>query len=182
MYAPKIPQKTYIDDADPWMGILSAAAFAVRSIYHTTKSKSPGKLVFGQDMILPINHVVDCKYGRQRKQTQIDHDDIQENAIRIDHDYRQGDKVMTRIKSAFKYKTLYRAPYKKNADKRNYNPRNRRRNNKYKYPKYQALSHSDCRRTRSCIGSIHTTISSTYKNVHNIIGPYIYTSRQKDFS
>ena len=94
------------------MGLLSAAAFAVRSTYHTTKDKNPGELVFGQDMILPINHVVERKYGRQRKQTQIEHDVIQENAIRIDHDYRQGDKVMTRIQSAYKYKTLYRALYK----------------------------------------------------------------------
>ena len=39
-------QETYVDDADPWMGVLeaataaaaaaAAAAFAVRSTYHTT--------------------------------------------------------------------------------------------------------------------------------------------------
>ena len=64
-------------------------------------------------MIFPITHLADWKYIRQQKQTQKYNDVIWENAIRIDHDYRQGDKVMTRIKSAFKYKTLYRAPYKK---------------------------------------------------------------------
>ena len=50
-------QETYIDDADPWIGILAAEAFAVRSTYHTTKGKIPGHIVFGRDMILPINHV-----------------------------------------------------------------------------------------------------------------------------
>ena len=40
-------QETYVDDAEPWMAILAAAAFAVRSMYHRTKQKSPGQLVFG---------------------------------------------------------------------------------------------------------------------------------------
>ena len=40
-------QGTYVDDADPWMGILVAAAFAVLSTYHRTKVKSPGQLFFG---------------------------------------------------------------------------------------------------------------------------------------
>ena len=94
------------------MGILAAAAFAVRSTYHMTKGKSPGQLVFARDMILPINHVADWKYIRQRKQTQIDNDVIRENDNIIYHDYRVGDKVMTLTKSAYKYETPYRGPYK----------------------------------------------------------------------
>ena len=35
-------QETYVDDAGQWMGILTSAAFAVHSTYHTTKGKSPG--------------------------------------------------------------------------------------------------------------------------------------------
>ena len=35
-------QEIYVDDADPWMGILAAVAFAVSSTYHTTKGKIPG--------------------------------------------------------------------------------------------------------------------------------------------
>ena len=38
---------TYLDDADPWMVILAATAFAVRATYHRTKQKRPGRLVFG---------------------------------------------------------------------------------------------------------------------------------------
>ena len=39
-------QEKYVDDADPCMGILSAAAFAVRSTYQNTKGKSPGQKDF----------------------------------------------------------------------------------------------------------------------------------------
>ena len=95
------------------MVILASAPFAVRYMYHTTKSKIPGQLVFGQDMILPINHVVDWRCVHQRRQTQIDNYVIRENTTIIDHNYREGNKVMTLTKSAFKYKTPYRVPYKK---------------------------------------------------------------------
>ena len=88
-----------------------AAAFAVRSTYHRTKVKISDQLVFGQYMILPINHVADCRYIRQRKQAQIDKDVIHENTTRICHNYRVGDKVMTLPKSENKYKTLFRGPY-----------------------------------------------------------------------
>ena len=40
-------QGIYVDDADPWMKILAAAAFAVRSTYHCVRGKIPGELVFG---------------------------------------------------------------------------------------------------------------------------------------
>ena len=47
--------ETYVDDADPRMGNLAAAAFAVRSKYQRTKGKSTVQLVFGKDMILLIS-------------------------------------------------------------------------------------------------------------------------------
>ena len=78
-----------------------------------TKDKSPGHLVFGRDTIPPINHVADWRYICQHKQTQIDNYVIRENTTIIDHNYREGNKVMTLTKSAFKYKTPYRVPYKK---------------------------------------------------------------------
>ena len=34
-------QETYVNDAEPFMGILAAAAFTVRSMYHRTKKKIP---------------------------------------------------------------------------------------------------------------------------------------------
>ena len=104
-------QEMYVYDADPFMGILAAAYFAIRSMYHRTKVKIPVQLVFGRDMILPINHVADRRYIRQRKQTQINKYLDRENTTRIDYDYRAGDKVLTKMRSAYKYKTLFRGPY-----------------------------------------------------------------------
>jgi transposase InsO family protein len=49
-------QDKYLDEEDPWAGILSAAAFALRSTYHTTLQASPGQLVFGRDMMLNKKH------------------------------------------------------------------------------------------------------------------------------
>ena len=69
-------QETYVDDADLWMGILAAEAFAVQSTRNRTKNKIPGKIVFCRDMILPINHVADWRYIHHYKQTQIDKDVI----------------------------------------------------------------------------------------------------------
>ena len=63
-------------------------------------------------MILPINHVAEWRYIRQQKQAQIDKCVIRGNTTRIGHDCRVGDNVLTQTKSAFKYKTLYRGPYK----------------------------------------------------------------------
>ena len=51
------------------MGVLAAADFEVQSRYHRTKGEISGQLVFGRDMILPINHVADWRYIRQRKET-----------------------------------------------------------------------------------------------------------------
>ena len=58
-------QEAYVYDADPFMGILEASAFTVRYKYHRTKETIPGQLVFGRDLILPINHVADWRYIRQ---------------------------------------------------------------------------------------------------------------------
>ena len=54
-----------MDEDDPWKGILSATAFAVRSTYHTTLKKSPGQLVFGRDMILNIKHTENWDFIKQ---------------------------------------------------------------------------------------------------------------------
>ena len=63
-------QVKYVDDADPWIGILAVDDFAVQSTYHRTKFKSPGHLVFGQYTILPFNNIADWIYIHQRKLAQ----------------------------------------------------------------------------------------------------------------
>ena len=60
-------EDNHMDEMDPWAGILSAAAFAMRSTFHTTLNATPGQLVFGWDMILNIAHQADWQAIRQCK-------------------------------------------------------------------------------------------------------------------
>ena len=61
-------ETNYLDEEDPWKGVLAATAFAVQSTYHTTLKKTPGQLVFGRDMIFNIQHVANWELIRQYKQ------------------------------------------------------------------------------------------------------------------
>ena len=65
------PTRKYVDQDDPWMGILADAAFSVRSTIHTFKGYTLWLLVFGRDMILPIKNLADWKLMLQWKQAQI---------------------------------------------------------------------------------------------------------------
>ena len=69
------------------MGILAAAAFAVLAPYHRNKQQNRGQLLFGRDMILPIDYIANWRLMPQRKQAQIDKGVICENSTRVDHDY-----------------------------------------------------------------------------------------------
>jgi transposase InsO family protein len=48
-----------MDEKDPWGPFLSSDAYAIRSTFHTTLKATPGKLVFGRDMVLPIKFMAD---------------------------------------------------------------------------------------------------------------------------
>ena len=61
-------ESKYLDEDDPWKGILSATAFAVRSTFHTTLINTPGQLVFGRGMILNIKHKANWEFICERKQ------------------------------------------------------------------------------------------------------------------
>ena len=98
-----------MDEADQWIVILAAVASKVCFTCHRTKGKSPSHLVFGRDMILPINHAADWRYICQRKQAQINKDAIHENTTIINHYYRLGDKVTTKTKSEYNHKTRSKA-------------------------------------------------------------------------
>ena len=96
---------------DPWKGVLSATAFAVRSTYHTTLKKTPGQLVFGRDMIFNIKHVANWEYIRANKQKLINKNNKAENAKRVEHLYKEGDKVLLRRGTENKYETPYKGPF-----------------------------------------------------------------------
>ena len=90
----KISTQTYVDEDEPWTGILAASAFAIFSTTNIPKGYSPGQLIFDRDMILPIKHRVDWELLHQQKQTQINRDNTWENKHRVDCGYKVGDKVM----------------------------------------------------------------------------------------
>ena len=105
-------EDNYLDEDDPWKGILSATAFAVRSTFHTTLRKTPGQLVFGRDMILNIQHVANWEYIRARKQKLIDKNNSIENKTRIPYEYQVGQLVLLRKGTENKYEAPYQGPYR----------------------------------------------------------------------
>jgi transposase InsO family protein len=104
-------ETNYLDEEDPWKGILSATAFAVRSTYHTTLKKTPGQLVFVRNMIFNIKHVANWEYIRQNKQDRIEKNNKAENAKRVHHTYKEGDQVLLRRGTENKYEAPYKGPF-----------------------------------------------------------------------
>jgi transposase InsO family protein len=105
-------EDNYLDEEDPWKGILSATAFAVRSTFHTTLQNSPGQLVFGRDMILNIKHTANWDYIRHRKQNLINKNNMRENSNRIKHVYNINDLVLLKRGTENKYEAPYTGPHK----------------------------------------------------------------------
>ena len=93
-------------------GILSAIRCAVNSTVHTTTRATPTQLVFGRDALLNISFEADWQYIKERKQRRILQNNKQENLVRTDHTYSQGDKVMVRLNRSRKHGvTQYDGPY-----------------------------------------------------------------------
>ena len=105
-------EDNYLDEENPWKGILSATAFAVRSTFHTTLHNSPGQLVFGRDMIFNIKHTANWEYIRARKQKLINKNNQRENSKRKRHEYQIGDQVLLHRGTENKYEAPYEGPYK----------------------------------------------------------------------
>jgi transposase InsO family protein len=87
-------QDNYLDEDDPWLGILAATMFAVRATYHTTLQATPAQLVFGRDAIMNIKFEVNWEMIHQHKQRLIAKNNKAENAKCIPHEYHVGDKVL----------------------------------------------------------------------------------------
>lgn len=96
---------------DPFAGLVSAVGFAIRSTYHTTLQSTPGQLVFGRDMIFPIQHLADWQLIKNRKQLLIDKNNARENAKRVDHDYAVGDRVLIYSPNPNKMEQPREGPY-----------------------------------------------------------------------
>lgn len=89
-------EKQELNENDPWSEFLSAAAYAIRSTYHTTLEATPAQLVFGRDMLLPVKIEADWARINNKRQQEINRNNARENRSRIPHEYKVGDKVLLR--------------------------------------------------------------------------------------
>ena len=98
---------------DPWDAVFASAAFAIRATYHTTLGVSLAQLIFGRDMILPIQYCADWAMITQHKQKHIDDSNARENQNRLNHVYKEGDLILL-DKPGFlpKLETPRTGPYK----------------------------------------------------------------------
>lgn len=106
-------QMQEFDPIEPWRGYLSAAAFSIRSTYHTTLKSTPAELVFGRDMIFQRSQTTNWDLIRRSKQSIINKNNKNENKKRIAHKYRVGDKVLyhRRTKNKQKHERPYDGPF-----------------------------------------------------------------------
>ena len=86
-----------LSEKDPWGPFLAAAAFAIRSTFHTTLHATPGQLIFQRDMILPIQFKADWALIQERKQAETERNNQRENKKRIQHEYKEGDKILLKV-------------------------------------------------------------------------------------
>ena len=100
-----VQDNNYIDENDPWSGILAAVAFAVRATVHTTTQASPSQLVFGRDAMYPINHQANWTYIQDRKKKLILANNERENKSRKEYEYHNGQVVYIKQEQSRKYGT-----------------------------------------------------------------------------
>ena len=76
--------------------VLTDAAWAIRSTYHTVLRATPGAAIFGRDMMFDIPFIADWKKIGDYRQHQSDLNNWRENQKRIEYDYKIGDKILVR--------------------------------------------------------------------------------------
>jgi hypothetical protein len=75
---------------------LTNASWAIRSTYHTVLKASPGAAIFGRDMLFDIPFIADWNKIGEYRQRQTDLNTARENKLRMDYDYKVGDKILIR--------------------------------------------------------------------------------------
>ena len=110
----QVQDDPYLDEDNPFRGILAATRFAARATYHTTLQATPMQLVMGHDAILNVKHEANWKYIRDRKQRIIEENNKHENSKHIKYDYQVGQKVLLNTdwsKTAKYGENPYDSPY-----------------------------------------------------------------------
>ena len=87
-------EKEELPEENPFEPFLTATAYAIRSTYHMTLQATPGQLVFGRDMILPMQFKANWAQIALRKQEVINKSNSKENKKHLEHEYKIGDKVL----------------------------------------------------------------------------------------
>ena len=82
---------------DLWGPFLAAAAFAIRSTLHTILKATPAQLVFGRDMLLPVQFTADWAAIQAMKQKEVNRNNAKENTKRIPHQYVEGERVLLKV-------------------------------------------------------------------------------------
>ena len=74
--------------------LLTNVGWAIRSTYHTVLGASPGAAIYGRDMLFDIPYVANWAKIGKRRQQQVDKSCELKNKLRVDFDYRVGQKVL----------------------------------------------------------------------------------------
>ena len=90
----ELEERELTEEEQTFEPFLTACAYAIRCAYHTTLKATPGQLVFGRDMILPIKFQADWALIARQKQEVIDKSNKQENLKRKEHEYKVGDNIL----------------------------------------------------------------------------------------
>ena len=77
--------------------VLFAVSFSIRAAVHSSLGTSPASLVFGRDMMFPINYVANWRDIRNRQKERVHRANVKENSKRVQHEYKKGDQVMIRL-------------------------------------------------------------------------------------
>ena len=73
---------------------LAGAAYATRSSYNTTQGATPAQMVFGRDMVLPVDFSIDWGGVTRREQERANGSCEREGRRRVGHTYKPGGKVL----------------------------------------------------------------------------------------
>ena len=108
----ELEEREFTAEEKTFEPFLTACAYAIRCTYHTTLRATPGQLVFGRDMLLPIKFNADWAWIARQKQLQINDSNQRENKKRIPHNYKIGDKVLLQNPGKLRKVTApYSGPY-----------------------------------------------------------------------
>jgi hypothetical protein len=87
------PGKRYLKTQKRSVGpFLAARKYGIHRRCSAVLAASPAQLVFGRDMLLPVQFKADWALIHENKQRQIAKDNGRENRNRIKHQYRRGDE------------------------------------------------------------------------------------------